>query len=118
MEMEMEMENENENKMKMIDCFAMKTTLKQDDEEESDRDGDGKYMGLGVFDFPWLHNDEGMISKSDDDQYWNFQDGAEIEYNRQCLYESPSMNDDSMVWPLEGEMGWKWRMWIAFGGGC
>ncbi|KAK3218706.1 hypothetical protein Dsin_012676 [Dipteronia sinensis] len=76
-------------------------------------------MGLGVFDFPWLHNDEGMISKSDDDQYWNFQDGAEIEYNRQCLYESPSMNDDSMVWPLEGENGmemenvdciWRWML--------
>ncbi|KAK2652651.1 hypothetical protein Ddye_012507 [Dipteronia dyeriana] len=75
-----------------------KTTLKQEigDEEESD-------MGLGVFDFPWLHNDEGMISKSDEEDNWNFQDTfwwCEVEYDRQCLYES---HDN--VWPLEAENG-------------
>ncbi|KAL5769384.1 hypothetical protein ACOSP7_015926 [Xanthoceras sorbifolium] len=91
---------------------------------------EGKYVGLGVFDFPWLHGDEGMISKSDE-EYWNFQDTfwwsvdgapeADVEYNRQCLYESvtPSMNNKLEVWPLEGVNGmemesveciWSWMV--------
>ncbi|KAL9455510.1 hypothetical protein AB3S75_004852 [Citrus x aurantiifolia] len=54
-----------------------------------------KYLGLGVFDFPWLHDDDdgGIISKSDQD--WNlFQDTFssllhDIEFTTHCnLFET------------------------------
>lgn len=54
-----------------------------------------KYLGLGVFDFPWLHDDDdgGIISKSEQD--WNlFQDTFssllhDIEFTTHCnLFET------------------------------
>ena len=52
-----------------------------------------KYLGLGVFDFPWLHDDDdGIISKSEE-QDWNlFQDSSllhDIEFTTHCnLFET------------------------------
>lgn len=81
------------------DLFLQKTLKKQSQDRhyvvvESQ---DDNYLALGVFDFPWLHDDDGIISKSDSDE-WKFEDtfstslddikfAGQLQWQQQYLYE-------------------------------
>ncbi|KAJ4704142.1 hypothetical protein OWV82_023940 [Melia azedarach] len=85
------------------------------DESESNVLLSDKYLAFGVFDFPWLHEDEGMISKTSEE--WNcFQDtfsssldgiftqDDHVElFSRQYLSEIADNKFDENVWPFKAE---------------
>ncbi|GKV18854.1 hypothetical protein SLEP1_g29180 [Rubroshorea leprosula] len=74
-------------------------------------------LALGVFDFPWLHEDEGMIWKLEE---CNFEDtfSSSLENNttwfefsgQSCMLETcitfPEYKfEENVLWPLKGDVG-------------
>lgn len=82
---------------------------RQHQEEESDESQislpcDKKYVG--VFDFPWLHDEQGgmLLPKccDEEEEYWNFNQNSCSPYP--CLYETPSPSTPPSLTKLDLEV--------------